>query len=56
MPIIKNKTLISSTKLFEISRLDIEFPNNVNMEYEVIGGSGNGAVMIIPVSNTSMFI
>ena len=55
MPIVKNKTLISTTKLFEISRLDIEFPNNVNMQYEVIGGSGNGAVMIIPVSNTSMF-
>ena len=42
MPIIKNKTLISSTKLFEISRLDIEFPNNfkllVNEGQQCIGG------------------
>ena len=55
MPIIKNKTFISETKLFKISKLDIEFPNNINREYEVITGSGNGAVMIIPISKTSMF-
>ena len=55
MPIIKKKTLISSTKLFEISKLDIEFTKNITMEYEVISGTGSGAVMIIPVSEHSMF-
>ena len=55
MPIIKKKTLISSTKLFKISKLDIEFPKNITMEYEVISGTGSGAVMIIPVSDHSMF-
>ena len=55
MPIIKNKTFISETKLFKISKLDIEFPNNINREYEVITGTGNGAVMIIPISKTSVF-
>lgn len=55
MPIIKKKTLISSTKLFRISKLDIEFPKNIIMEYEVISGTGSGAVMIIPVSDQSMF-
>ena len=48
MPIIKNKTLISLTKLFKVSKLDIEFPKNINREYEVISGTGSGAVMIIP--------
>ena len=28
MPIIKNKTLISKTKLFKISKLDIDFTNS----------------------------
>tara|TARA_B100001769_G_C22001879_1_gene538405 strand:- start:135 stop:662 length:528 start_codon:yes stop_codon:yes gene_type:complete len=55
MPIIKNKTLISLTKLFKVSKLDIEFPKNINREYEVISGTGSGAVMIIPVSKKSMF-
>ena len=55
MPIIKNKTLISLTKLFKISKLDIEFKENVTREYEVISGTGNGAVMIIPVTQNNMF-
>ena len=46
MPTIKNKTLISLTKLFKISKLDIEFKENITREYEVISGTGNGAVMI----------
>ena len=55
MPYIKNKTLISTTKLFKISKLDIEFQNSNSREYEVISGTGNGAVMIIPVTGKSMF-
>ena len=55
MPIIKNKSLISITKLFKISKLDIEFKNNITREYEVISGTGNGAVMIIPVTQNTMF-
>lgn len=55
MPIIKNKTLISLTKLFKVSKLDIEFPNDITREYEVISGTGSGAVMIIPISDESMF-
>ena len=55
MPIIKNKTLISLTRLFKVSKLDIEFPNNITREYEVISGTGSGAVMIIPISDKSMF-
>ena len=55
MPVIKNKTLISQTTLFKVSKLDIEFPNNITREYEVISGTGSGAVMIIPISKKSIF-
>ena len=55
MPIIKNKSLISLTKLFKISKLDIEFNKDIVREYEVISGTGNGAVMIIPVTQNTMF-
>ena len=55
MPIIKNKTLISKTKLFKISKLDIDFTNTISRQYEVISGTGHGAVMIIPVTHKSMF-
>ena len=48
MPTIKNKTIISSTDLFTIKKLDIEFKNNVHRKYEVVSGKGHGAVMIIP--------
>ena len=57
MPTIKNKTIISSTDLFTIKKLDIEFKNNVHRKYEVVSGKGHGAVMIIPFEkNTFYFI
>ena len=49
MPIIKNKSTIITTKLFKINKLDIEFDNQAIREYEVISGTGSGAVMIIPI-------
>ena len=49
MPTIKNTSNIVTTKLFKINKLDIEFDNKAMREYEVISGTGNGAVMIIPV-------
>jgi ADP-ribose diphosphatase len=49
MPTIKNKSTIITTKLFKINKLDIEFDNQAIREYEVISGTGSGAVMIIPI-------
>ena len=57
MPTIKNKSIIITTKLFRLNKLDIEFSNKAIREYEVIYGTGNGAVMIIPIlGNDILFI
>ena len=57
MPTIKNKSIIITTKLFRLNKLDIEFSNKAIREYEVISGTGNGAVMIIPIlGNDILFI
>ncbi|MBT3520102.1 MAG: NUDIX domain-containing protein, partial [Gammaproteobacteria bacterium] len=49
MPTIKNKSTIITTKLFKLNKLNIEFSNKATRDYEVISGTGNGAVMIIPI-------
>ena len=49
MPKIKNRKIISRTDLFRIDKLNIKFDNNRVRDYEVICGTGQGAVMIIPV-------
>ena len=50
MPTIKKKSTIITTRLFK-------FDNEISREYEVISGTGNGAVMIIPIlKNDFIFI
>ena len=56
MPTIKNKSTIIITKLFRINKLDIEFSNKAKREYEVISGTGNGAVMIIPILGNDILL
>ena len=55
MPTIKNKSIITKTKLFKVEKLDIEFENKVHREYEVIAGNGRGAVMILPIMDDHVF-
>lgn len=55
MPTIKNKSIITSTKLFKVEKLNIEFDNNDTREYEVISGTGEGAVMILPILNNELY-
>ena len=57
MPTIKNKKTIATTKLFKIEKLDINFSKNVDREYEIISGTGLGAVMVLPIlDNNLIFI
>ena len=57
MPTIKKKSTIITTRLFKLNKLQIEFDNEISREYEVISGTGNGAVMIIPIlKNDFIFI
>ena len=55
MPTIKNKSIITKTKLFKVEKLDIEFENKVHREYEVISGTGTGAVMVMPILNDEFY-
>ena len=55
MPTIKNKSIITKTKLFKVKKLDIEFENKVHREYEVISGTGHGAVMVMPILNDEFY-
>ena len=54
MPTIKNKKNIATTKLFKIEELDINFSKNIDRKYEVISGTGEGAVMVLPVLNDNL--
>lgn len=57
MPTIKNKSTIITTKLFKIDKLHIEFDKKISRDYEVISGTGNGAVMVVPIlDNDFLFI
>jgi ADP-ribose diphosphatase len=53
MPKILNKKSIFRSKLFDIKEADIEFNNNI-LKYEIISGTGNGAVLIVPIINNDI--
>ena len=56
MPKILNQKLIFKSKLFDIKQADIEF-NGTTMKYEIISGTGSGAVMVVPfIENDIIFI
>ncbi len=57
MPKIIDKKTIIQTRLFKIESLDIDFGNNNLHNFEIISGSGVGAVMIIPfIENDILFV
>ena len=56
MPKILKKSSLFKSRLFNISEAKIEFSNEV-LNYEIISGTGQGAVLIIPVlENNILFI
>ena len=56
MPKILNQKSIFKSKLFDIKQADIEF-NGTTMKYEIISGTGSGAVMVVPfIENDILFI
>ena len=48
MPKILKKSSLYKSKLFNINEAKIEF-HNKTLNYEIISGTGNGAVLIIPI-------
>ena len=56
MPKILKQKSIFKSKLFDIRQADIEF-NGKTMKYEIISGTGSGAVMVVPfIENDIIFI
>ncbi len=56
MPKILKKSSLFKSRLFNINEAKIEFSNEV-LNYEIISGTGQGAVLIIPVlKNNIIFI
>ena len=56
MPKIFRKSVIVQTRLFKIQELDIKFSNNEQRTYETISGTGEGAVMIVPVLGNDLVL
>ena len=48
MPKILKKKTIYKSKLFVIKQADIKFGDKI-LKYEIISGTGNGAVLVVPI-------
>lgn len=56
-PNILNKTTVAKSRLFRIESLDLEFSNGEKRQYErLTRGSGNGAVLIVPLLDDDTFL
>ncbi|MFC4698624.1 ADP compounds hydrolase NudE [Glaciecola siphonariae] len=51
LPTIHKTQTIAKSRFFKIEQVDLEFSNGATREFERMGGSGRGAVMIIPLLN-----
>lgn len=49
LPIINAQQQVAESRLFRIEQLDLTFSNGQQRQYERMKGSGNGAVMIVPM-------
>lgn len=49
-PRILKRRIVARSRLFRIEQLDLRFANGVERVYERLGGSGYGAVVIVPVT------
>jgi ADP-ribose diphosphatase len=48
-PQILRTEMIARTRLFQIERLDLRFPNGVEVHYECLRGPRSGAVLVVPL-------
>ena len=56
MPKILKQKSIFKSRLFDIKQADIDF-NGITLKYEIISGTGSGAVLIVPfIDNDIIFI
>lgn len=50
LPRILKRRIVARSRLFRIEQLDLRFANGIERVYERLGGSGYGAVVIVPVN------
>lgn len=57
-PELLHSELIASTRIFRVERRELRFSNNIEVSYERLVGSSNGAVLVVPMldNNTVMMI
>ena len=49
LPKINSRNQVARSRLFAIEQLELTFSNGEERQYERMLGSGNGAVMIVPM-------
>nr|WP_136250862.1 ADP compounds hydrolase NudE [Ningiella ruwaisensis] len=49
LPTIHKTQTVAHSRFFKIEQVDLEFSNGATREFERMGGSGRGAVMIVPL-------
>ncbi|WP_371194334.1 ADP compounds hydrolase NudE [Glaciecola sp. SC05] len=56
LPTIHKTETIAKSRFFKIEQVDLEFSNGATREFERMGGSGRGAVMIIPLIDSETML
>ncbi len=56
LPKINHQKQIAKSRLFNIEQLDLTFSNGENRQYERMLGSGQGAVMIVPMLDSETIL
>ncbi|MBF7074366.1 ADP compounds hydrolase NudE [Glaciecola sp. MH2013] len=56
LPIIHNTEVVAKSAFFKIEKLDLEFSNGATRQFERMGGSGRGAVMIVPMKDANTLL
>ncbi|MCV2885812.1 ADP compounds hydrolase NudE [Aestuariibacter sp. AA17] len=56
LPQIHQREIIARSGFFRVERVDLEFSNGAQRQFERMAGSGRGAVMIVPFINEEEFL
>tara|TARA_R110002050_G_scaffold189455_3_gene324019 strand:- start:2403 stop:2981 length:579 start_codon:yes stop_codon:yes gene_type:complete len=56
LPKINGQKQVAKSRLFAIEQLELTFSNGEERQYERMVGSGNGAVMIVPMLDTDTLL
>ncbi len=56
LPQIHQREIVAKSGLFRVERIDLEFSNGAQRQFERMAGSGRGAVMIVPFIDDKQFL